>query len=392
MTTINSGRLPLAARAREIQPFYAVEVYREAMAMAEHGKIVLMCIGEPDFPTPERVVRASNEAMKRGETHYTMPLGLPQLRRVIAESYAIDHAVDVDPGRVVVTVGGSGALMLASGAIADPGDEILMSDPGYPSNRACLTFSGATAGLVPVGAGERFQLTARLVEQHWSPRTRGVMIGSPSNPTGTTIPEEELAAIHAMVRARGGVLLVDEIYHKLTYGHLPASAVALGEDVFVVNSFSKYQCMTGWRVGWMVAPPAYIDAIERMQSHFFICPPAPSQWAALAALEPESTAIYEAQRGELERRRDYLVPALRGLGFGVPVEPDGAFYVYADVSAFTGDSWEWGLALLRATGVAVTPGRDFGRAGAEKFVRVSYTSSRAQLEQGVEAIGGFVRG
>jgi len=320
-----------------------------------------------------------------------MPLGLPELRRAIAEGYRIDHGVEVDPGRVVVTVGGSGALMLAFGAIAEPGDDILMSDPTYPSNRACLTFCGASAGLVPVGAGERFQLTAELVERHWGPRTRGVMIGSPSNPTGTTIPHEELERIHSVVRARGGVLLVDEIYHRLIYGHRPQSAVALGEDVFVVNSFSKYQCMTGWRVGWMVAPPGYVSVIERMQAHFFICPPAPSQWAALAALEPESVAIYEMQRQELQQRRDYLVPALRSLGFGIPVEPDGAFYVYADVRAFTDDSWEWALALLHATGVAVTPGRDFGRVNAEKFVRVSYTSSRAQLEEGVEAMRRFLQ-
>jgi len=390
MTTIQNTPPHLADRATRIQPFYAVEVYREAMAMAACGRTVLMCIGEPDFPTPERVARAAHEAVLRGETHYTMPLGLPELRRAIAESYRTDHGIEVDPGRVIVTVGGSGALMLAFGAIAEPGDDILMSDPTYPSNRACLTFCGASAGLIPVGASERFQLTAHLVERHWGPRTRGVMIGSPSNPTGTTIPHAELEAIHGVVRARGGVLLVDEIYHRLTYGHRPRSAVALGEDVFVVNSFSKYQCMTGWRVGWMVAPPGYVAAIERMQAHFFICPPAPSQWAALAALEPESVAIYEMQRRELERRRDYLVPALRNLGFRVPVEPDGAFYVYTDVSAFTDDSWEWALALLRATGVAVTPGRDFGQAGAEKFVRVSYTSSRAHLEEGVEAIRQFL--
>jgi aspartate/methionine/tyrosine aminotransferase len=392
MTTIDPGAMPLASRAREIQPFYAVEVYRRALAMAEQGKTVLMCIGEPDFPTPERVVRASHEALRRGETHYTMPLGLPQLRRAIAASYGADHGIEVDPERVIVTVGGSGALLLAFGAIADPGDEILMADPSYPSNRACLTFCGASAGLVPVGAGERFQLTARLVETHWGPRTRGVMVGSPSNPTGTTISHEELTAIHSVVRSRGGVLLVDEIYHKLTYGHRPPSAVALGEDVFVVNSFSKYQCMTGWRVGWMVAPPEYVPVIERMQAHFFICPPAPSQWAALASLEPESTAIYEVQREELERRRDYLVPALRNLGFGIPVEPDGAFYVYADISTFAKDSWDWAMALLRATGVAITPGKDFGTHEAEKFVRVSYTSSRAQLEGGVEMISRFLRG
>lgn len=388
---MNPDALPFALRTRAIEPFYAVEVYRRALAMAERGKTILMCIGEPDFPTLARVVRAAHEAMTRGETHYTMPLGLPELRRAIAMSYGADHGIDVDPTRVVVTVGGSGALMLAFGAIADPGDEILMADPSYPSNRACLTFCGAHAALVPVGAAERFQLTARLVEQQWSARTRGVMIGSPSNPTGTTIPQDELSAIHDVVRDRGGVLLVDEIYHRLTYGHRPASAVSFGDDVFVINSFSKYQCMTGWRLGWMVAPPGHVPAIERMQAHFFICPPAPSQWAGVAALEPESTAIFEEQRQELERRRDYLVPALQGLGFRVPAAPDGAFYVYCDVSPFTDDSWEWSMALLEATGVAVTPGRDFGRYEANRHVRISYTSSQAQLEEGVRAIAAFLQ-
>lgn len=390
-TPMRPDALPFALRTRAIEPFYAVEVYRQALAMSERGKTILMCIGEPDFPTPERVVRAAYEATKRGETHYTMPLGLPVLRKAIAASYAVEHGIDVDPARVVVTVGGSGAIMLAFGAIADPGDEILMADPSYPSNRACLTFCGAQAALVPVGAAERFQLTARLVEQHWNPRTRGVMIGSPSNPTGTTIAHEELTAIHAAVRERGGVMLVDEIYHRLTYGHRPLSAVALGEDVFVINSFSKYQCMTGWRLGWMVAPPGHVPAIERMQAHFFICPPAPSQWAGVAALEPESTEIFERQREELERRRDYLVPALQSLGFRVPAAPDGAFYVYCDVSPFTDDSWEWSMALLQATGVAVTPGRDFGHHGASRHVRISYTSSQKQLEEGVRAIETFLQ-
>jgi aspartate/methionine/tyrosine aminotransferase len=383
--------LPLAARAREIQPFHAVEVYREALTLAAHGRTILMCIGEPDFPTPKRVIEAAHAALQRGETHYTMPLGIPELRRAIAASYASEHEVQIDPRRVIVTVGASGALMMAFGAIADHGDEILMGDPGYPSNRAGLTFCGARAALIRVGPAERFQLTADLVRQHWGPRTRGVLIGSPSNPTGTTIPHEELSAIHDVVRERGGVLLVDEIYHRLTYGHRPPSAVALGDDVFVINSFSKYQCMTGWRVGWMVVPPAYVDVIERLQSHSFICPPAPSQWAAVAALEPESVAIYEAQRDELEQRRDWLVPALRRLGMQVPVEPDGAFYVYTDVSPFTNDSWTWAFSLLKATGVAVTPGRDFGVTDAERFVRISYTSSRSEMDDGVAAIERFVR-
>ncbi|MCC6318202.1 MAG: aminotransferase class I/II-fold pyridoxal phosphate-dependent enzyme [Gemmatimonadaceae bacterium] len=380
----------LATRAQEIEPFYAVEIYRRALARAESGRTVLMCIGEPDFPTPAHVVEAAAHAAQNGATHYTMPLGIPPLRTGIAAQYADRHGIDIDPERIVVTVGASGALTLAFGAIAEPGDEILMADPGYPSNRACLTFCGARAGLIAVGPEERFQLTAALVDRHWGPRTRGVMIASPSNPTGTTIEPAELAAIHDVVRSRGGVLLVDEIYHGLTYGHRPPSAVALGDDVFVVNSFSKYYCMTGWRLGWLVVPPAYHAAVERMQSHFFICPPAPSQWAGVAALQPASTTIFEVQRAELERRRDYLVPALDDAGLHVACRPDGAFYCYTDVSAFTEDSWAFAVSLLDATGVAVTPGRDFGAHDASRFVRISFTSSLPDLSAGVAAIRAFL--
>lgn len=380
-----------ASRVADIETFYAVEVYREAMAMASHRKTILMCIGEPDFPTPERVVKAAYESARRGETHYTMPLGIPELRRAIAASYHWDYGIDIDPERVIVTVGGSGALLMTLGALSQHGDEIITSDPSYPSNRACLTFCGATARLVPVGDAERFQLTADLVALNWTPNTRGVLLGTPSNPTGTSIHPDELSAIHDLVVSRGGVLIVDEIYHKLIYGALPKSAAGLGENVVVINSFSKYHCMTGWRVGWIVAPHECVPAIEKLQGHFFICPPAPSQWAAVAALEPESSAIYEAQRKELEQRRDFLVPALRNLGLRVPVEPDGAFYVYTDVSNQARSSWDFAFDLLRTTGVAVTPGRDFGRYRADDFVRISYTASRHELEEGVRLIGEYLK-
>lgn len=235
----------LATRAQQIQPFYAVDIYRQALALAEQRRTILMCVGEPDFHTPERVVRAAMDAALRGETHYTQPLGIPPLRRALSQHYATRYGVDVDVERIVVTVGASGALMLAFMSFAEPGDAIMMADPAYPSNRAVLLGCGASSQLVPVGADTRYQLTAEMVEREWRDNTRGVMIASPSNPTGTSIDPGELAAIHRVVRERGGVLVVDEIYHGLTYGHQPPSAVSLGDDVFVVNSFSKYYCMTG---------------------------------------------------------------------------------------------------------------------------------------------------
>lgn len=376
----------LSTRAREIQPFYAVDIYRQALALAEKGRTILMCVGEPDFHTPERVIRAGMDAALRGETHYTQPLGIPPLRRALSAHYASRYGVDVDPERIVVTAGASGALSLAFAVIAEPGDAIMMADPAYPSNRAVLTGCGAHAQLIPVDASTRYQLTADLVAAHWGPATRGVMIASPSNPTGTSIDFPELTAIHQVVRDRGGVLVVDEIYHGLTYGHEPASAAFLGEDVFVVNSFSKYYCMTGWRLGWLVAPPWALEALGRLQAHFFICPAAPSQWAGVAALEPESTAIYEVQRAEMWRRRDFVLGQMASLGLRVSCVPDGAFYVYADVSAHGRDSWDFATGLLEATGVAVTPGKDFGEHRAGDFVRMSYTSSMSELEDGFAAM------
>lgn len=382
----------ISTRGRLTEPFYAVAIFREAMEMAREGRNILLSVGEPDFPTPERVVDAAVYALRHGETHYTVPTGIPELRRAIARQYEDRYGVAVPAERILVTVGASGALTLTFGVLAEPDDEFLMADPGYPSNRALMTFCGATANLVPVGAAERFQLTAELVDRHWTPATRGVMVASPANPTGTTIPDAELRAIHEVVRARGGTLIVDEIYHGLTYDRRPMTAAALGDDIFVVNSFSKYYCMTGWRLGWMVVPEPYVDAVERMSQHMFIAPPAPSQWAGVAALEPDSTAIYERQREQLQARRDFVVPALAALGLNVACTPDGAFYVYVDCSAHTDDTWHFVRELLHATGVAVTPGRDFGSHRAHEFLRISYTCPLPQLEEAVARIGAFIEG
>ena len=396
-TTIPSGfsepaTVRLTTRARLIEPFHAIAIFREAMTSVDAGRRILMCVGEPDFDTPARVVAAATAALARGETHYTIPAGIPELRSAISRHYRERYDAEVPPERVLVTAGASAALTLAFGALAEPGDEFLMADPGYPSNRAFLTFCGARAGLVPVGAPERFQLTPDLVERHWTPATRGVMVASPANPTGTSMADEDLRAIHEVVRARGGTLIVDEIYHGLTYGHRPATAAALGGDVFVVNSFSKYYCMTGWRLGWLVMPEPYAPALERMAQHLYIAAAAPSQWAGVAAMEPESVAIHEARRVEFEARRDWIVPALRAIGLPAAYEPDGAFYVYVDCTAHAGDSWEFARELLHETGVAVTPGRDFGVHRAGEFLRVSYTSSLPRLQEAVARIGAYLDG
>jgi aspartate/methionine/tyrosine aminotransferase len=385
------SRSSLTRRALEIEPFYAVAIFSEAMAMKAAGRdIRLMCVGEPDFPTPARVVQAAVEALHRGETHYTVPAGIPELRRAISQHYASRYGVTVPAERILVTVGASGALTLAFGALANPGDDFLMADPGYPSNRALLTFCGANARAIPVGSAERYQLTAELVDRSWTPATRGVLAASPANPTGTTIPDAELRAIHEVVRARGGTLIVDEIYHGLTYGSAPQTAAALGEDVWVVNSFSKYYSMTGWRLGWMVVPEQYVATVERMAQHMYIGAAAPSQWAGVAAMEAESTSIYEAQREELQRRRDFVVPALDAMGLTVDCTPDGAFYAYANVSRWASDSWDFARQLLAETGVAITPGRDFGVHRAHEHARVAYTAPISELEESLGRIEGFL--
>lgn len=384
----------LADRLRAIEPFHAVQVFRDASAMRAAGRdVISLAVGEPDFPTPACVVEAAAAAVRDGATRYTVALGIDPLRAAIAAHYRERHAAAVRPEHVAVTVGASGALTIAFGLFVNPGDEVILADPTYPSNRAFVSLFGGTPTLVPVGSAERFQLTPELVERHWTPRTRGVLVASPANPTGTTMAPATLRAIHEVVRRRGGVLVVDEIYHELTYGPggPPPTAAALGDDggpardVIVVNSFSKYFCMTGWRIGWLVVPPAWMGAAERLAQHLFLAAPAPSQHAALAALRPETLAILDERRAEFARRRDYLVPALRGLGLDVPVEPDGAFYVYAGTGRH-GSGLALARRLLHEAEVAITPGVDFGVHEADRHLRFAYTLAVPRMEEAVERL------
>ena len=391
----------LADRVHAIEPFRAMQVFHEAALLRERGRdVISLAVGEPDFPTPPHVVEAAAAAVRGGATRYTSSLGLHALRAAIAEYYQARHRATVTPEHVAVTVGASGALTIAFGLFVNPGDEVILADPTYPSNRAFVSLFGGVPRLVPVGPAERFQLTPELVERHWTPRTRGVLVASPANPTGTTIPPEALRGIHEVVRRHGGVLVVDEIYHELTYGAhgppptaatlgLPADAVAtigrgtVAHDVIVVNSFSKFFAMTGWRIGWIVVPSGWLNDAERLAQHLFLAAPAPSQHAALAALRPESLAIFDERRAEFARRRDFLVPALRGLGFDVPVEPDGAFYVYAGIAAHGDDSVALAHRLLHEAEVAVTPGVDFGLHGGDRHLRFAYTLALPRLEEAV---------
>jgi len=383
----------IAARMREIEPFHVMEIGRRAEALERAGRrIVHMEIGQPDFSAPPQVIEAAIAAVRSEPLGYTAALGTPALREAIARFYSDRYQIDVDPDRVIVTSGASGAFLIATGTLVEPGDEWLMPDPCYPCNRHFVRMFEGVARAIPSGPERHYQLDRKDVASHWSARTRGVMLASPSNPTGTVVPGTALEGIVAETRARGGQMLIDEIYQGLTYGgpHQP-TALRLGADLFVVNSFSKYFNMTGWRLGWLVAPVECVGEMERLVQNAYICPSAPAQAAALAAFRPETIAVLEERRAEFQRRRDFLVPALRELGFEIPVLPEGAFYVYADCSRLAQDSEQFALEALERAGVAFTPGRDFGSFRADKHVRFAYTRSMSDLEEGVERLRRLLR-
>jgi len=381
----------IARRMASIQPFFVMDLLARARQHEAQGRsIIHMEIGEPDFPTPEPVVRAGLAAVARGDLHYTPALGLPALREAIAAFYQRRYGVAVPAERIVITPGGSGALLLALGVLVDPGQRVLLAEPGYPCNRHFVRFVEGEPVAVPVGVASRYQLTSELVEHHWQPETVAALVASPANPTGTVVAPAELAAIVAAVEGRDGHLICDEIYHGLVYGGEAATALASSDQVFVVNSFSKYFHMTGWRLGWLVVPEGYVAAVDRLAQNLFLAASTPAQHAALAAFQPETLAILDARRDELRRRRDFLLPALRDLGFGIPVTPDGAFYLYADCTAHTGDSFAFAERLLEEAGVAVTPGRDFGTHQPERHLRFAYTTSLSDLEEGVRRLRAFL--
>jgi aspartate/methionine/tyrosine aminotransferase len=381
----------LAARMAAIEPFHVVALVTRAKTLEAQGRsIVNMVIGEPDFPTPEPIVQAAARALDAGQVRYTPSLGTPALREALSAWYRSRYGVQVPPERVAVTTGSSGALLLTTGVLLSPGDQVLTADPSYPANRHFVrAMEGESVG-IPVDAGTDYQLTAELVERHWGPRTIGVMVASPANPTGTLMPFDELARIHAAVRRRGGVLIVDEIYHGLTYTGAARSALELGEDIFVINSFSKFFCMTGWRVGWAVLPPAYVADVEKLAQNLYISNPELSMQAALGAFHPDTLAQCERYRQAFQAQRDFLLPALRELGFEIPVTPQGAFYVYANCARLTRDSFGFCVDLLEQAGVAVAPGIDFGTHRAAEHVRFSYPKPIPVLAEGVRRIREFL--
>jgi aspartate/methionine/tyrosine aminotransferase len=381
----------LARRVGRIAPFEVMEVLAQAQRMQAAGADVIhLEVGEPDFPTPEPVVQAATRALESEPMFYTPSLGLPALREAIAQFYADRYGLEIAIDRIVVTAGSSAALLLALGMILDVGDHALIGDPGYPCNRHFVTFVDAEPVLVPTDATTDYQVTADLLAAAWTPQTRAVIAASPSNPTGTLIAPDEWARIAALCRERHATLVADEIYQGLVYGRDPSTVLALTDEVIVVNSFSKYFQMTGWRLGWLVVPDGATREIEKLSQNLFICPSTVAQHAALAAFTPETIAILEERRSELQHRRDVLLAALPEIGFGIPARPDGAFYIYADVSDLTDDSFAFAREVLDQTAVALTPGRDFGFAAPDRHMRIAYTQPIRRLQEAVERIGGML--
>jgi len=370
-----------------------MDILAQAKALSQQGKKVYhLEIGEPDFPTAECIVNAGIEALQQYKTHYTPALGLPELRKAVAEYYERKFAIKINPQRIVITPGASGAIQLAISSLLDAGENVLLADPGYPCNRNIAQILAADTISVPVDAESYYQLNAGLVAKHWNDKTRAAMVASPSNPTGTLLPKSQLQELCQMVEQKNGCLIVDEIYQGLVYDEKDYTALEISDECFVINSFSKYFGMTGWRIGWMIVPEFYIDAIDRIAQNIFLAAPTISQYAAFTALNADTQTVLDERRDEFKRRRDFLLPALEQLGFTVAAKPQGAFYIYANCERFTDDSFSWVKQLLNETGVALTPGVDFGSHLAHKHCRFAYTQSIDVLEQAVDKIDMFIEG
>jgi len=378
-------------RINDIQPFHVMALLARAKELESQGKdIIHLEIGEPDFPTPKPIVDAGINAIKDGDVHYTPALGLPALREAIASFYQTRYALNLSSQRVAITPGASGALMLALGVVMQEGDEVLLADPGYPCNKNFVRFLSGTTRAIHVDASTDYQLSLKHLKKHWSEKTKVVMVASPSNPTGTLLSHKELSAMAAFVKEKKAYLIVDEIYHGLIYNDEETTALAIDDNIIVINSFSKYFNMTGWRLGWLVAPESLIDKMDKLAQNIFLAAATPAQYAALAAFDSETIRILESYKSEFKQRRDFLLVKLKQLGFVIETEPQGAFYIYANCEKFSDDSYQFCYEILENIGVAITPGKDFGENNADTFVRFSYTTSIKCLEQAISRLSAYL--
>lgn len=374
-----------------IAAFQVMELLAQSRQMEREGRsIIHMEIGEPDFATPEKVIAAGCKALQSGKTHYTPALGLPELREALSAYYQSQFSLTIDPRRIILTPGASGALQLVMAVLLNSGDRVLITDPGYPCYRNFIRLYGAEPIAIPLEAEDGFVLAVDQVSKYWDRETVGLVVASPANPTGAVISQQEMEAMAAIVRDQNGRLIVDEIYQGLTFTDQQQTALAISDEIFVVNSFSKYFGMTGWRLGWVVAPEAYVPVLDRLAQNLFLAPPTPAQYAALEAVKPENLQLLDERREEFKHRRDYLLPELRALGFDIPVTPEGAFYIYAGCKALSVNSKRLAADLLQQAGVVVTPGSDFGGYKAAEHVRFAYTVGLDKLKEGVAKIKGFL--
>ena len=374
-------------RVAEIESFKVMDLLKRAKQLDSQGMdVVHMEAGEPDFATAAPIAEAAKKAIDMGMTQYTPAAGIPELREKISEWYFQHYGLNISADRIVVTTGASSALLMVFALLADAGQSFIMADPGYPCNRQFLRFLDAKSQLVAVEAAQNFQLTANLVSEHWSSDTAGVLLASPANPTGAVVHEQEMRAIADTVRAKGGSLIVDELYHGLIYEEKDLSVLSIDPNAFVINSFSKYFGMTGWRLGWLVAPAEVAPELEKLAQNLMISPNTVSQYAALAAFEPKTIEILEARTAQFQLRRDLLVTGLRDIGFDIPLMPEGAFYVYADAKRFTDNAAEFCWSLLENDHIATTPGLDFGHHRCQDFVRFSYTTGLDRIELALERL------
>jgi len=381
----------LANRVEQISPFQVMAILGRAKEIQAQGvDVIHLEVGEPDFVASEAVKKAGVDAIEQGLTGYTSATGLPQLKQKIAQHYLNKYQVELDPNRIIVTPGASGALQLLASLMVDAGKNVLMPDPCYPCNRHFLIQVGAKANLIATQPKQNFEIPIEDIKSHWNDQSAGLWLASPANPTGAVLSKEYLQAALDEVNQLGGHLMVDEIYQGLVYQGEDFTALSLSDDIFVINSFSKYFAMTGWRLGWVVVPEWAIEGATKLAQNFFISAPSVSQYAALDAFSDTSMQEFERRRGELDLRRQLLLAGLSDMGLTPAVPAQGAFYIYVDVSSITDNAMDWCLALLEAEGVALTPGADFGVEEAHKYVRFAYTCDLDRLKEALTRIKRFM--
>jgi aspartate/methionine/tyrosine aminotransferase len=377
----------ITRRAKEMKSFIVMDVLERAQEMERRGgRVIHLEVGEPDFDTPEPIKEACLRAIREGETHYTHSLGLVPLREAICEQYAEKYGVEVSPDQVLVTSGTSPAMLLLFSALLEQEDEVILSNPSYPCYPNIISYVGGRPVLVDTAEEEGFQYLPAAIKKQTTPKTKGIIVNSPSNPTGIVMDKKRMEEIASLSQP----VISDEIYHGLVYKGEEHTMLGFTDRCFVLNGFSKLYAMTGWRLGYLIAPQEFIRPMQVMQQNLFISPNSFVQWAGIAALREAHKEVAEMKE-IYNRRREFMLPRLRELGFGVAVEPTGAFYILANARKYSADSYQLAFDILEKAGVGVTPGIDFG-SGAEGFLRFSYANSLENIEEGMERLKKYLEG